>query len=66
MVEIILIALYFFIVGFETHSMGLFDEDNCHTPGNKIIIVLFCITIGVATFPLTLGIKISKFFLDRE
>lgn len=65
MIEIILIALYFFIVGFETHSLGLFDEWDSYITGNKTTVVLFCMTVGIIVFPLTLGIKISK-FLDKE
>ena len=65
MIEIFLIALYIFIVGFETHSMGLFDEWYCLTTGNKITIVLFCMTVGIVTFPFRFGVKISK-FLDKE
>ena len=65
MIEIFLIALYIFIVGFETHSVGLFDEWYCLTTGNKITIVLFCMTVGIVTFPFRLGVKISK-FLDKE
>lgn len=65
MIEIILTSLYVFIVGFEVDSMGLFDEDNYHTAGNTIITFLFCMTVGIITFPFTLGVKVSK-FLDRE
>jgi hypothetical protein len=66
MIEIIfLIALYIFIVGFEAESMGLFDEWYCLTTGNKTTIVLFCMTVGIISFPFRLGVKVSR-FLDRE
>lgn len=65
MTEIFLIALYLFIVGFEIDSMGLLEEDRLFTTGDKILATLFCMTVDAVTFPLTLGVKISK-FLDRK
>lgn len=56
---ILILIVWLFIVGFTLEYMGLFEENSC-TLFNKVLLVLFCMTVGIIMFPVVLGAKISK------
>lgn len=56
---ILILIVWLFIVGFTLEYMGLLEE-NSYTLFNKILLVLFCMTVGIIMFPVVLGAKISR------